>query len=448
MLKEVLLPRLGQTMEEGTIEKWHKAEGDTVQKGEILYELTTDKATLEVESFADGVVKKILVPEGETVPVNELIALIGEEQDELPADLDAYREQVSASLPTQAPQAAGQGPSTGPAVEAAPTQQPPQAPPTRLAASPRARKLAEEQKVALAVLQGSGPGGRIVERDVQGYMDRLSKIRHTPAARALAYQAGVSLLSVQPSELGGRIAKADVLRAAEGAAAVAPAPQAGQRVPLSPMRQTIARRMTESKRTAPHFYLVGEIMMRKALERREQLNASGELSVTITDLLIRAAAVALRRHPAVNARFESNAVTLNSEVNVGVAVSVEEGLFVPVIRKADTKDLPQISSELKSLAKAAREGKLIPEQYEGGSITISNLGPLGVEYFLPIINPPEACILGVGRLVEQVVAQEGAIRIEPVIKVSLSADHRVIDGAEAARFYQSFRSLLEEPQDL
>jgi len=450
MLQEILLPQLGQTMEEGTIEKWHKAEGEVVRRGEVLYELTTDKATLEVESFAEGVLKKILVPEGETVPVNTPIAIIGAQEDELPEDLESLHRQAAAgSAPpaaAQEPSPAGPTPAGGAAPAAAVAEAaPPSGAQGRLFASPRARKLAREQKVPLSALRGTGPNGRIVERDVQEYLQKLSTIRFTPAAREVAFETGVDLLDVEPAEPGGRITKADVLRAAERAR---PAPRAGERVPLTPMRRTIAERMSSSKQTAPHFYLVGEVRMRAALARREELNRSGELHVTVTDLLVRAAALALREVPELNARFDGDAVVMNPQVNIGVAVAVEGGLFVPVIRDADRKDLAQVSRELKALARQAREGKLSPEQYEGGSLTISNLGTFGVDYFLPIINPPESCILGIGRVAEQVIAQDGAIRIEPVMKVSLSADHRVTDGAGAARYYQAFRRLLEEPERL
>ena len=455
MLQDILLPRLGQTMEEGTIERWHKAEGERVERGEILYELTTDKATLEVESFATGVLKKILVAEGETAPVNELIAVVGEEDDELPADWEAYRAQASAAASEQepaAPDAAAAIAATPQPheaeVEQYPAVEPSQPPaPARLFASPRAKKIAAEQQVPLAILQGTGPNGRIVERDVEKYLDELARIKYTPTARKVAYGAGVSLLDIQPDAPDRRITKADVLRAAQAALPAATA-RPGERIAMTPMRQTIAKRMAQSKQTVPHFYLVGDVMMRRALERRHELNAAGDVHITITDLLVRAVALALTRHPRVNARFAGGAIIVNAAVNVGVAVAVEDGLFVPVIRGADKKTLAQVSAELKPLAARAREGKLTPDQYEGGSITISNLGTFGVDYFLPIVNPPETCILGVGRVAEQIVVQDGAMRIEPVMKVSLSADHRVVDGAEAAKFYRTLRELLEEPESL
>ncbi len=377
MLQEVLLPQLGQTMEEGTIEKWHKVEGDSVRRGEVLYELTTDKATLEVESFSEGVLKKILVAEGETVPVNELIAIIGAEEDELPEDLEGYRAQVTAAAGGEK-QAAQEPVGTAPApVDAAAPAEAARAAPAggRVFASPRAKKLAKEQKVPIAALRGSGPNGRIVERDIVHHLEELSRIKYTPAAREAAFRDGVSLLEVAAREPGARITRADVERAGERARAAAVRP--GERVELSVMRQTIAKRMAQAKQTVPHFYIVGEVLMRKALERRAELNSSGEVHITITDLLVRAAALALREHPRLNARFEGNSIVINSEINVGVAVAVEEGLFVPVIKNADAKDLAQISAELKSLVQTAREGKLRPDQYEGGSITISNLGTSG-----------------------------------------------------------------------
>ena len=446
MLQEVLLPRLGQTMEEGTIEAWHKSEGDTVKRGEVLYDLTTDKATLEVESFAEGVVKKILVQAGQTAPVNELVAIVGAEEDDLPEDLEAYRAQVTSVAPAEEPAVTQAAPAAAPA-PTAPAAAPPTAPPARgrVFASPRARKLAKENRIPIAVLRGSGPKGRIIERDVLEHLERLAEIKFTPTARAAAFEAGIDLLTVPPSEPGARVTKEDVRTAVSAQAA---APQPGQRLALTAMRHTIAQRMTAAKQAVPHFYLVGDVLMRNAMQRRGELNASGRLHITVTDLLVRAAALALRAHPRFNARFTGDAIELNARANVGVAVSVEDGLFVPVINDADAKDLGEISAELKSLAASAREGKLRPEQYEGGCTTISNLGTFGVDYFMPIINPPESCILGIGRLAEQVVAQDGAIRIEQVMKVTLSADHRVTDGASAARFYATFRELLEDPGQL
>ena len=448
MLKDILLPQLGQTMEEGTVERWHTAEGDRIERGEVLYELTTDKATLEVEAFVEGVLLKIVAAEGQTVPVNDLVAIVGDEGDELPEDLGAYRAQVTGAAGS-VPTAEGKE-EEAPVTEAAPAVPvaPAEAAPGRLLASPRARKIAQEQKVPLAALAGSGPNGRIIERDVRGYIEKLSAIKHTPAAREAALAAGVGLVDVEPSKPGGRITREDVARAVAAAPTTLAAAAPGERIALSPMRRTIALRMSEVKRTVPHFYLGGEVLMRNAQERREELNAAGGPKITLTHMLVRAAALALKAHPGVNARFEGDTIVVNQAVNVGVAVAVEDGLFVPVLKNADARTLAQIATELGELARLAREGRLRPDQYEGGSITISNLGMYGVAFFLPIINSPESCILGIGQVSEQIVAHDGAMRIEPVMQVTLSADHRVIDGAQAAEFYGMFGTLLEEPEEL
>ena len=449
MLQEVLLPQLGQTMEEGTIEKWHKSEGDDVKKGEVLFELTTDKATLEVEAYATGQVRKILVEEGQTVPVNELVAIIGDPEDELPEDLDEFREEVAGEAETEVAEAGAAVTEEEEETQHSPAPQQPSQPARhqgRLFASPRARKLAEEEKIPISVLQGSGPNGRIIERDVEGYLSQLEDKRFTPTAREVAFQNAVDLRRVSPSEPGERIRREDVEEAAAQIPAAAPMP--GERVELSAMRQTIAQRMTDSKQTVPHFYLVGEIKMREALAFREELNENGGVHITITDLLVRAAGLALQQHPRMNARYEGDALVVNQRANVGVAVAVEDGLFVPVIKDAAERDLADISQDLKSLAQSARAGNLIPEQYEGGCLTISNLGTYGIDYFMPIINPPESCIIGIGKVGEEIVVEEGAMRIEPMMKVSLSADHRVVDGASAAEFFATFRDLLEKPDEL
>jgi pyruvate dehydrogenase E2 component (dihydrolipoamide acetyltransferase) len=432
MLQRIILPQLGQTMEEGTIEKWHKKEGDIVKKGEVLYDLGTDKATLEVESFAEGTLRKVLVAEGQTVPVNRLIAIIGPPDEEIPD-----------SMLKEAPALAPVGEEV--VQHEAPAQAVSEAPAGRTFVSPRARKLAEEQKVPLKALRGSGPGGRVVERDVEEYLAKLDAIPHTATARAYAFEKGVSLVDVAGRAGGRRVVAGDVEAAAE--AALEQTAFAGERLPLSHMRRTIAARMTQSKQSVPHFYLVGDVMMGAAIAYAQHQSTSGA-KVTLTHLLVKAVALALRKAPRMNARFDGDAIVLNAHCNVGVAVAVEDGLFVPVVRNADEKSLGEIGSELRSLADAARQGRLIPEQYEGGSITISNLGMFGVQTFLPIINSPESCIVGVGAVTDQVVAVNGGIRVEPVMAVSVSADHRVADGVAAAQFFSTLKALMEKPEDL
>jgi len=446
MLHRVFLPQLGQTMEEGTIERWHKKEGDQVKKGEVLFELTTDKATLEVEAVAEGVVKKLLVAQGQSVAVNELIAVIGDPEDELTDDiLAAEPAPVTASAAEHAP-VGGQA-AAAPVVAAAasvalqPT-------PETIFASPRARKVARELSIPVEVLAGSGPGGRVVEQDVLAYGEKLGAVRCTPAAKVAAYEAGVSLVDLAAASPGGRLTKEDVAEAVKTGAGRRAAPAPGQRVPLSPMRHTIAQRMTMSKQTVPHFYLVGDAMMRAAGEYARELTESTGQKITITTLIIKAVGIALKRHPRVNGRFDGDAAVLNAACNVGVAVAVEDGLFVPVVKDADRKGLAQISTELRELAGLARQGKLIPEQYEGGSVTLSNLGMFGVDYFIPIINPPESCIVGIGRIKDEAIVSDGGIRIEPVMKISISADHRIVDGLQTAQFFSTLKELLENPVEL
>jgi pyruvate dehydrogenase E2 component (dihydrolipoamide acetyltransferase) len=448
MLHRVFLPQLGQTMEEGTIEKWHKQEGDTVAKGEVLYELTTDKATLEVEAFAAGVVRKILAAEGQTLPVNQLIAVIGDAGEEVPEEfLQAQAAPPPAAAPVVAPAPAAQAAVAASAAATAVVEAVPAAVPAagRLFASPRARKIAEERRVPVQALRGTGPEGRVVERDVLAYVAALEDVRHTPAAAAVAYEMGVSLLEVASTFQGRRITREDV-QSAISAGLVRPAGKAmeEERIPFSPMRKTIAQRMTAAKQTVPHFYLVGDICMSAAQEMLRQMKADGRRA-TVTALLIKAVGIALREHPRVNVRFAGDGIVLNRGRDVGVAVAVEDGLFVPVVRGADLKSLQAISEELRSLAETARAGKLIPEQYEGGSITVSNLGMFGVDYFLPIINEPQSCIIGVGRITDQVVVRDGGICVEPVMKISLSADHRAVDGALCAEFFQALKEILEDP---
>ncbi|MFW6456805.1 MAG: dihydrolipoamide acetyltransferase family protein [Planctomycetota bacterium] len=451
MLEEVLLPQLGQTMEEGTIEKWHKREGDETEKGEVLFEISTDKATLEVQAFVGGVIKKILAEEGETVPVNELVAIIGEADDKLPEDLDAYRDRVTdvgtaGAVPDKGgeeserttegkgPREAAEGTSNTCAEG-------------RMFVSPRAEKRADEQKVPLTVIHGSGPNGRIVERDVDEYVSQLRNLSCTPTARKVAVQRGVDLVELAREKAGQRITKDMVMKATSDAGRVC-APGGGERVKLSTMRRTIAERMTQSKQSVPHFYLVGQVNMRRAIQYREDRNEDEDIHLTFTDFLVRAAGLALRQHPRVNAQFQGDQLVMNEHANVGVAVAVDDGLFVPVVRDADKRGLSEISDDVKSLAALAREGNLHPQQYEGGSLTISNLGTYGVDYFMPIINEPESAILGMGQIKEEVVAENGAIRIEPIMKVTVSADHRVVDGALAADFFATFRDLLENPSDM
>jgi len=455
MLNRIVLPQLGQTMEEGIIEKWYKSEGDEVRKGEVLFDLTTDKATLEVEAFISGVLKKIIVSDGSTVPVNTVVAIVGDADDALPDDLDAFIGPPPKPA-RQAPSAAQARPAQGvtasapaSALAVAPVSAPPMLPVVGgRFASPRARKVAGELKIPVFAVTGTGPGGRIIESNVLAHAQLVDALSFTPAAQAVALEESVNLLDVAPLVADRRITADDVREALAHGKVSAARQAAGEVVPLSVMRSTIAQRMTASKQTIPHFYLTGEVNMRAAIAVLEEYNSHCESRVTLTALIIKAVGLALREHPRVNAMFAGNAVVLHDRCNVGVAVSVDDGLFVPVIKDADKHDLADTMQMLRDLAAGARSGQLTPEQYEGGSITLSNLGMFGVDFFQPIINPPEVCIIGAGAVKERMVVIDGKPAVEPTMMLSLAADHRVLDGVSAAQFFATVRELLEAPNML
>jgi pyruvate dehydrogenase E2 component (dihydrolipoamide acetyltransferase) len=448
MIQQVLMPKLGQTMEEATVEKWHKNEGDRIERGDVLLEITTDKATLEVESYVTGTVRKILAAEGVTLPVNALIALVGEPTDPLPADLD---ELVAASMkgaPAAKKEAAVRASETAPAAEVA-AELPP-LPTGRIVSSPRARMRAEDKRINLRLLRGSGPGGRIIEKDVLDYAARVEALRVTPTALEVAYEQCVDVTAIKPSA-GGMITKEDVLAAVK-AGVGRPAPVAGRTVtkPLSAMRRVVADRLSKSKREIPHFYLTTDVDMTDAVAFREKLNQGKpkEKSVSFNDMLIRACGKALGEMPAMNAAWADGSILQKGSVNIGLAVALDDGLIVPVIRDADRRSVEEIAAETKRLVERARGKKLTPDEYEGGSFSISNLGMFGITSFQAIVNPGEAAIMGVGAIVKKLVVIDDAIRIRSVMSVSLSADHRVVDGATAARFLARVRELLEKPAEL
>jgi len=445
MIQHVLLPKLGQTMEEATVETWRVKEGDVVKRGDVLLEITTDKATLEVESFVEGTVRKILAEEGRVLPVNAVLALVGEPEDELPEDLDA----LMAAATSQ--------PGAGDSVEATPrvaatvqgreSEAEIPAPRGRIFISPRARRLARERNVGFRFLSGSGPNGRIVEKDVLAHVDRISELRITPTAREIACQKDVDLTRVKGTGPSGRITKSDVLAAAETQAA----PRADL-IPLTPMRRIVAERMSQSKREIPHFYLMMDVDMTEAVAYRQNLNAElaarGHAKVAFHDLVTKACAMTFRDYPQMNCVWEGDAIRLRREVNIGLAVALDNGLIVPVVRDADRLSLEQIAAESSRLIARARGKRLTPDEYEGGCFTISNLGMFDVDAFVPVINPGESAILGLGRIVEKAVVRNGGIHIRAMMTVVLAADHRAADGATSARFLKRVKDLLEAPENL
>ncbi|HHJ49400.1 MAG TPA: pyruvate dehydrogenase complex dihydrolipoamide acetyltransferase [Phaeodactylibacter sp.] len=412
MAEIIRMPRLSDTMEEGTIISWLKKEGDRVETGDLLAEVETDKATMEMDSPADGVLLHIAVKEG-TVPVDSIIAIIGEEGEDWKAVLaKAEKENTTAAPAPAAPQEAHSEepqPAAGVSAQPAPAVMVEETLPAggngRIKASPLARSMAKELGIDLHLIQGSGPGGRVIKRDVENFRQR-------PAATT----AGVAAPAETYTDL-----------------------------PLSQMRKTIARRLSESKFTAPHFYLTMEIMMDKVRALRKEINAISEEKISFNDFVIKAVALALRQHPEVNASWLDDRIRRYHYVHIGVAVAVEEGLMVPVLRHADHLGLSQIHTSVKDLAVRARERKLALEEMQGNTFTISNLGMFGIEEFTAIINPPDACILAVGGIMEKPVVRDGQIVPGYPMKVTLSCDHRVVDGATGAAFLQTLKQLLEEP---
>jgi len=463
------MPKLGQTMEEGTIVEWLKQEGDPVRRGEVLFTVESDKATLEVEAAAKGFLRKILAPVGKSIPVLAVVALITRTADE---DISTY----DSLLPRRGK---GRGwRSAGPM--APPTPEPGTGPETRffgknlvsqrIFSSPRARKLAREKEVDLALVTGSGPNGRIVEQDVVAYLEALPKV--TPVAHRLAEQAGLDLRTVRGSGLGGRITKADVEQAlpqfqvpgsrfqVAGAAPTVPSePETLEPETLKPItgvRARIAQRMHESHRTTARVTLTTEADATGFVVLRERLKASlaDELGFNLgyNDLLIQLVAHALREFPYMNARLEGTGddgtgglIRHLREVHVALAVDTERGLLVPVIRDADQKGLLEIARELRALVERARAGKALPDELSGSTFTITNLGMYEIDAFTPIINLPEAAILGVGRIKARPAAADGTVCVRQTMWLSLTFDHRLVDGAPAARFLQRIKQLVEEP---
>ena len=423
MAEVVYMPKLSDTMTEGVVAAWTKKVGDTVKAGEVLAEIETDKATMEFESFFDGVLLHIGVETGKAAPVNSVLAIIGQAGE----DISAVLASAAAGAPGAAVSTPEASPSPAPVLEQAapvaatpaPSAAPTPAPITpapivannateRVFASPLAKKLASERGIDIQAVAGTGENGRIVKRDVDHY------VPYTPANKPAAI----------PSHIG-QVSYTDE--------------------PISQMRKTIARRLAESKFTAPHFYLTLDIDMSNAIATRKALNNLDGVKVSFNDMVIKAVAMALRQHPTVNSAWMGDFIRRNEHVNIGVAVAVDEGLLVPVVRFADNKGLTQISAEVREFAQKAKDKKLQPTDWEGNTFTISNLGMFGIESFTAIVNPPDSCILAIGGIKEVPVVKNGQVVPGSVMKVTLSCDHRVVDGASGASFLQTFKTYMEQP---
>ena len=409
------MPKLSDTMEEGVIASWRVSEGDKVESGDVIAEVETDKATMEVEVFDAGTVLKLVAQEGEAVPLGKPIAIIGEEGEDI-SDImesaetgngkeaaEASEEDKEESGEESSVQTLTDLSSAGNGSERNDD--------SRIKASPLARNIAKDKGIDLADVDGSGPAGRIIKRDIEEY--EPSKAAPSPAAAPAALETRES-----------------------------------KDIRVSQMRKTIARRLAESKFNNPHYYETIDIDMERSIQARKQLNEISEVKISFNDLIVKACAVALKKHPYVNSSWMEDTIRLHGEIHVAVAVAVEEGLLTPVIRNTDMKGISQISQETKDLADKAREKKLQPDEMEGSTFTVSNLGMFGIEEFTAIINPPNACILAIGAIRDVPVVKDDEVVPGKRMKVTLSSDHRIVDGAKAADFLNTLQELLENPMSM
>lgn len=411
------MPKLSDTMEEGVIAKWNVKEGDKISAGDIIAEVETDKATMDVEAFDDGTLLKIIPQEGDAVPLGGLIAVIGEEGEDISDILDEAggggssessksedsdkkeekkseeKEEEKSEQKTESKDASSESDNG------------------RVKASPLAKKMAEDKGIDITSVQGSGPDGRVVKKDIEDYKGGSSSSK--PSSSSTASKTFESLESKE--------------------------------VKVSQMRKVIARRLSESKFTNPHFYETIDIDMKAAMAARSSMNEANDVKISFNDIVVKACAIALTRHQAINSSWHDDVIKEHGDVHVAVAVAIDEGLMTPVITHADKKGLSEISSETRELAGLARDRKLQPEQMEGSTFTISNLGMFGIEEFTAIINPPNACILAVGAIRDVPVVENGAVVPGKRMKITLSSDHRIVDGAKAAQFLNTVKNLLENP---
>ncbi len=416
MAEIVRMPKLSDTMTEGVVAEWHKKVGEEVSEGDLLAEIETDKATMEFESFYDGVLLHIGVEKGNAAPVNDILAVIGEKGEDITkilaeAAASAPPVETETAPPPPAPAAtptpAPAPPTPAPVVEEKSVEAiPVETPNGRIFVSPLAKKMAEERHINLAMVRGTGDHGRIVKRDIENYVPASS------AAPVFSAPVGTESFTDEP---------------------------------LSQMRKAIARTLSASKFSAPHFYLKMEVDMDNAIAARKAINADGDVKISFNDMVVKAVASALRQHPKVNVDWLDDRIRINDHIHIGVAVAVPDGLVVPVVKFTDSKGFAQIGAEIKELAKKAKDKKLQPKEMEGGTFAVSNLGMYGIEDFTSIINPPNGCILSVGGIKQVPVVKNGEIVPGNVMKLSLSCDHRAVDGATGSEFLKTLKSYLENP---
>ncbi|MEK3857243.1 dihydrolipoamide acetyltransferase family protein [Cytobacillus sp. FSL H8-0458] len=443
MAKEIFMPKLSSTMEVGTLLQWFKEEGDSIEIGEPLFEIMTDKINIEVEAYDQGVLLKKYFQEDDQVPVNQIIGYIGDKNEQVPENSPG----ISGGA-----EAESQSPDEEPVPEKqeVPKEAGAANEGEKVRATPAARKQARMNDVELVFIQGSGPKGRIQKKDVLAHLASSSP-KATPLARKVAASEQVPLGDIKGSGVNGKILKSDISTAVNNRTSSS-ATAEPNRKQMSGMRKVIAKRMSESVNTAPHVTLTTDADMTKVKELRTSLLPVIEkqtgLRLSFTDILIKAAGKALSRHPGVNVSIEGEEIIQHEQVHIGLAVAVEDGLMVPVIKNVNEKGLAQITEDAKEAGKLARENKLHPNQLKGSTFTISNLGMYAVDVFTPIINQPESAILGVGRILDRPVAVEGNLAVRPMITLSLSFDHRAMDGAPAAAFLTELKYILENPFEL
>lgn len=420
MAEIVRMPKLSDTMTEGVVAAWHKKVGDTVKSGDVLAEIETDKATLEFESFTDGVLLHIGVPKGQTAPVDSVLAVLGKAGEDIT--------KLLADAAAEAPAAKA---------EAEPAK-------AKEEAAPAAVKTETKEAPSTAVTEkATAP----VRQDAPRAITTNGRLKASPLARRLAEEKGIDLHRVHGTGDEGRVTKKDIEEFTGGGAAYSVSQvEAFEEVPVSQMRKTIAKRLGESKFTAPHFYLTIEMDMERTIQVREAINEEIKPDkISYNDLVIKAVALALKKHPKVNSSWLGDKIRYNEHVHIGVAVAVDEGLLVPVVRFANGKSLRTIGTEVREFAKRAKDKKLQPQDWEGSTFTISNLGMFGIDQFTAIINPPDSCILAIGGIVAKPVVKNGTVVAGNTMKVTMSCDHRVVDGATGAAFLNTFKQFMEEP---
>ena len=447
MATKVVMAQLSPTMEEGRLLEWKVKEGDRVEPSDVLAEIETDKANMDIEAMSGGVVRKLLVEEGATVPVGAIIGILGDEEEDIAGLLEEAKASLEGAPPAPEPEEEPAEPEAEPA-----------------AAEPEAEGESGAPEEPAAAADREPADGTSPPRD----RTAGERVRISPVARRMAEDAGIDPTSVEGSGPGGRVVKADVERAIRSGSArataatataksgpgpaavpVGPARLEEMEIPLSQMRKAIAKRLTQSIGPVPHFFLTTEIDMGRALDLRAEMNARiAPEKIGVNDLLVKAVAEALARHPEINASWEGDRIRRHGSVDVGIAVAVEDGLITPVLRHADRKGLIAIKRESDDLIARGREKKLAPEEYQGATFSVSNLGMFDIDQFTAIINPPEAAILAVGSTVEKPVVVDGDVAVRRRMRVTMSCDHRVIDGATGARFLQTFKAMMENPLEM